>query len=184
MLLPLKFLNGNKMKNAIVFLSFLITVFVVIFLLSLLLPSKVTVAKSVEINGSIDKVRSQIIDFDKWKNWYLAFKDKDISVVKNQSSNNLNSVVLIDMKGKKITLIVVDSTRNEIEVNVESSSSTKLSYQFVLTPKADHETELTWNINTQFGWYPWKRIQGIYLDKFSGDQYVAALADLKNAVEH
>lgn len=184
MLLPLKLLNGNKMKSAIVFLTFFLTVFVIIFLLSLLLPSKVTVAKSVEINGSREEVRNQIIDFDRWKNWYPAFKDKGISIVKNQSSNNSNSVVLTDMKGKKITLILADSTHNEIEIKVESSSSTKVNYQFILTPKMDNQIELTWNINTQFGWYPWKRIQGIFLDKFSGDQYTAALADLKNAVEH
>jgi hypothetical protein len=34
------------------------------------------------------------------------------------------------------------------------------------------------------GWYPWKKIQGIFLDKFTGDQYVAAMKDLKIAAEH
>lgn len=181
----LKFLNGNKMKRAIVFLTFLITVFVVIFLLSLFLPSKVTVTKSVEIKSSIDKVKEQIINFDRWKNWYPAFKDKDVAIIKNQSPDNFNYVVLTDIKGKKTTLKLVDSTHNKIEIKVESSSSTRVSYQFILTPnKMNNQTELTWNINTQFGWYPWKRIQGVFLDKFSGDQYVAALRDLKNAAEH
>ena len=171
------------MKRAIVFLTFLITVFIVIFLFGLLLPSKVTVTKSVEINASSEAVKQQITDFSNWKNWYPAFKDKSISVVKNQSSDNLNSVELKDAKGKKVILILADSANNIIEIKVESSSSTKVNYQFILTPEMNNQTELTWNINTQFGWYPWKRIQGIFLDKFSGGQYAAALADLKNATE-
>jgi hypothetical protein len=32
-------------------------------------------------------------------------------------------------------------------------------------------------------WYPWEKAKGIFLDKVSGPQYEAALANLKKAVE-
>ena len=173
------------MKRIIVFLSFFVTVFAVVFLLSLLLPSKITVAKSVEINATVETVKQQIIDFNNWKNWYPAFSDNNFTVVKNSTSNNqLVSVTLTDIRGKKITLIQADTTEGKVTIKVQSSSSSKVDYQFILIPKTNRQTELIWNVNTYLGWYPWKRIQGIFLDKFSGEQYVAVLRDLKVAAEH
>ncbi|HEY5367945.1 MAG TPA: SRPBCC family protein [Hanamia sp.] len=173
------------MKKIIIFLSFILCVFFVIFFVCLLLPSKVTVAKSVEINASSIEVRNQIEDFSQWKNWYPAFKEKDSTGVQQPvSKNNLNSVTFTDTKGNKITLVLADTTQTEIKINLVSSSSVKVDYQFILKPKSDHETELIWNVNTYLGWSPWKRIEGIFLDKFSGPQYEGALKDLKDAAEH
>jgi hypothetical protein len=173
------------MKKVIVFLSFIIAVFVVIFFVCLLLPSKVTVAKSVEINASSVEVRKQISDFRQWKNWYPAFKEKD-STGKQQavSKNNLGAATFTDIKGNRITLMLTDTTQTEIRIDLASSSSVKVDYLFILKPKTEHQTELIWNVNTYLGWSPWKRIEGIFLDKFSGAQYVAALNDLKDAAEH
>jgi hypothetical protein len=39
-------------------------------------------------------------------------------------------------------------------------------------------------VNVDLGWYPWKRIEGIFFDKFSGTQYESALEDLKSAAEN
>jgi len=53
----------------------------------------------------------------------------------------------------------------------------------LLIPKSNNEHQLTWNINIDMGWYPWKRVQGILFDKFSGAQYESALEDLRKAAE-
>lgn len=173
------------MKRIVVFVAFIITVFIVIFLLSLFLPSRVTVAKTIDINASAETVKQQIIDFYQWKNWYPAFKESNITVVKNPiSDSSLDSVTLMDVNGKKTTFILADTLQNKINIKVQNSSSTAVDYQFLLIHKTDNQTELTWNISVHMSWYPWKKIQGIFLDKFSGDQYVAALKDLKNAAEH
>lgn len=173
------------MKRLLVFFLFIIVVFIVIFLVSMLLPSKVTVTKSVEINAMPENVRDQIINFEQWKNWYPAFSDENITVIKNPTSQNiLNSVTLNDKQGKNSTLNLVDSSQNTIDINVESSSSAKVSYRFILTPKMNNQTQLTWDVNTNLGWYPWRRIRGIFLDKFSGTQYEAALENLKKAAEN
>ncbi|MEO9145457.1 MAG: SRPBCC family protein [Ginsengibacter sp.] len=164
------------------FLIFLIFVFVVIAIISLLIPSKVTVARSVEINATPEEVSKQIADFELWKNWYPAFKDENITVIKNVPDSS--SVTLKDKGGKDIILTRVETNADVITVDVHSSSSTKVNYRFVLTPKMNNQTQLTWDVNTDMGWYPWKKIQGILLDKFSGNQYEAALGNLKKAVEN
>lgn len=166
------------------FLIFLISVFVVVFLISLLLPSKVTVAKSVEINASHEKIMNQVVNFEEWKNWYPAFKDENITVIKNPSEENvLSSVTLKDSNGKIVKLNLLDSNKHTIDIQVLSSSSTKVNYQFVLIPKINNETQLTWNINLDLGWLPWKKIEGILMDRFSGPQYQSALENLRKAAE-
>jgi carbon monoxide dehydrogenase subunit G len=167
------------------FIIFLVAVFIFIFLLALLLPSKVTVAKSVDINASHDKVKNQIADFKEWKKWYPAFKDGSITVVTNPSAKNvISSVTLKDKEGKTILLNLVDTSNSQINIDVESASSTKVDYEFLLIPKLNNQTQLTWNVNINLGWYPWKRIEGILFDKFSGSQYESALDDLREAAEN
>lgn len=167
------------------FIIFILGVFIIIFLLALLLPSRVTVAKSVDINASREAIKNQIVNFEEWKNWYPAFKDEKISITKNPGSPEIiSSVILKDKKGKTILLNLTDTANNRIDIEVQSGSSTKVRYEFLLIPKLHHQTQLTWNININLGWYPWKRIEGILVDKFSGSQYEEALADLGKAAEN
>jgi len=172
-------------KYIIRFIIFLIAVFIVIFLISLLLPSKVTVSKSVDINASEEAVSNQIVNFEEWKNWYPAFKDENISIIKNPPAvNTLASVTLKDRNGKSITLLLIDTSKQTININLQSASSTKVSYQFIMIPKINNQVQLTWNVNTNLGWLPWKKMEGILLDKFSGNQYEAALENLRKAAEN
>ena len=167
------------------FIIFLLAVFIIIFLLALLLPSKVTVAKSVEVNASHDQVKKEIVDFAEWEKWYPAFKDQNITVIKNPSAKNiLSSVTLKDKEGKSILLNLIDTANNKIDIDVESTSSTKVQYEFLLIPKMNNQTQVTWDVNIDLGWYPWKRIEGILFDKFSGSQYESALDDLRKAAEN
>ncbi|MEO8819758.1 MAG: SRPBCC family protein [Ginsengibacter sp.] len=167
------------------FIIFIVFVFIVIFLLALVLPSKVTVPKSVDINASHDSVKNQIINFENWKNWYPAFKDENIAIIRNPPSKYiLSSVTLKNNKGKNIVLNMVDTSGSKIIVNVESGSSTKVNYLFILIPKENNQTQLTWDVNIDLGWYPWKRIEGILFDKFSGAQYQSALDNLRKAAEN
>ncbi|MEO9003354.1 MAG: SRPBCC family protein [Ginsengibacter sp.] len=171
------------MQSALRLVFFLIVLFFVVFLVSLLLPSKVTITKSVLINAPIEKIKNQITHFDQWKNWYPAFKDETGTVLKDSLQSN--SVTLKKAGGKSIHLIISQLKPDVINVEVQSSSSSaRVNYEFIFSSIANNEIQLTWNVNTQLGWYPWHRISGILLDKVSGAQYDSALADLKIAAEH
>jgi carbon monoxide dehydrogenase subunit G len=153
--------------------------------ISLLLPSHVTVLKYVEISAPTEKVMNQIVNFEEWKNWYPAFKDENIKVIKNSSPKNvLSSVTLKDINGKSVNLNLLDTSQHIIDIGLQSSSLTKVNYQFVVVPKINNQTQLTWNVNIDLGWLPWKKIQGIFMDKFSGQQYQMALDNLKKAAEN
>src|SRR5665213_903973 len=180
----LKFLNGSNLMRIVKFIIFLASIFIIIFLISLVLPSKVTVSKSVEINATEEKVKDQIVNFEKWKNWYPAFENKEISVTKSLPQPHiLSSVTLKNIKGKAIILNLIDSAKSTILIEVHSTSSTEVNYQFILTPKQNEQTQLTWNVNTTLGWLPWKKMEGILFDKLSGTEYESALDNLRKAAE-
>ncbi|MGN6534073.1 MAG: SRPBCC family protein [Ginsengibacter sp.] len=167
------------------FIIFLLLVFIVIFLIGLLLPSRVTILKYVEINAPAEKVMNQVVNFEEWENWYPAFKDENIAVTKKPPAKGvLSSVALKDKHRKSVNLNLLDTTGHIIDIRLKSSSSSQVNYQFVLVPKVNNQTQLTWNVNINLGWMPWKKIQGIFMDKFSGQQYQVALDNLKKAAEN
>src|SRR6476661_2624244 len=47
--------------------------FVLITLLSLLLPSRIMIARSVDINAVPDSIRAQVADLQRWKEWHPVF---------------------------------------------------------------------------------------------------------------
>jgi carbon monoxide dehydrogenase subunit G len=167
------------------FILFLGSIFIIIFLVSLLLPSHVTLLKYVEINAPVEKVMKNVVNFEEWKNWYPAFTDENITVIQNPPAKGiLSSVTLKDVNGKNVKLNLLDTSKHVIEIQLQSSSSTQVNYQFAVIEKANNQTELTWNVIINLGWLPWKKIQGIFMDRFSGQQYQIALENLKKAAEN
>jgi hypothetical protein len=165
------------------FIFSILIILIVIFLASLLLPSKVTVSKSVLINASQAKVDKEIQDFNNWKNWYPAFQNEKMTVINNPAKPGfINSVSVTDTTGKISYFDLMPSGKDTINI-MATQSSTEINYQFFLTPHMDGQTQVTWNINVLLGWYPWEKAKGIFLDKISGPQYEAALLNLKRAVE-
>ena len=80
-------------------------------------------------------------------------------------------------------MVLLASSLENINILLSEEKRNTKTYQFVLLPDAEGQTRLVWNVNTELGWYPWKRLGGIFLDKVSGPQYEAILQNLKKAVE-
>ena len=163
----------------------ILSIFIVIFLLCLLLPSKVTVAKSVLINAPKTQVHQQVDDFQNWKNWYPAFQGENINIIINPLKPGvIKSVSLNDTNSKKLQFDLITSKPDTLDIKLRNQSSTTIDYRFILSTHSDGQTQLTWNVNTTMKWYPWEKAKGILLDKVSGPQYEAALLNLKRAVEN
>lgn len=159
-------------------------IFCIIGLLSLLLPSKVTVTKSVWMEAPANDIHLQISNLANWKNWYPPMQGDNVSIRMDSSGNNMvHSVFLKDEKGREVLLHLIKATPDTIVVRAEKHTSTKIVYQFVLHPQKKEKIQLTLNVNAHFQWYPWEKIKGIFFDKLSGPQYESVLQSLKEFVE-
>ncbi len=149
---------------------------------TLFLPSKVTVSKSIRIDAPDSTVLAQLSNFKNWKNWFPVFRDSNVIVMIPPNQND--RVELRDNSGKIMLFKIVSVQKNKVDVGLYVTEKSTTTYQFILLPKGSESTEITWNVITDLGRYPWKKLQGIVLDKFTGEQYMATLQKLKEAVEN
>ena len=71
-------------------------------IVTMFLPSKVTVSKSILINATEAEVAKEIENFKNWKNWYPAFQNQNIAVTTSQKSDS-SFVTLTDEKQRKLS---------------------------------------------------------------------------------
>lgn len=155
-----------------------------LFGITLFLPSKVTVSKSIEINAAALDVSMQIRDFNNWKNWYPAFRDKDVMVTLSPQNNPLiRSAELQDKEGHKILFSMIKQSTDTINVELQSNGKRTMNYQFVISAYGEGYTHVIWNANADLGWLPWRKIEGVVLDKLTGPEFTSGLQNLKKAVE-
>jgi len=148
-------------------------------LITVFLPSKIKVSKWITINANENAVVTKINDFNNWKNWYPAFQNKEVTV--NISEQGV--ATLTNDNHKKISLSLLKSSPENINILVYGEKGNSKTYQFILSPNGTGQTQVTWNVNMELGWYPWRKFAGIFLDKVTGPQYEAALQKLKAAAE-
>jgi hypothetical protein len=171
------------MRSVKVFVIGMITILSFLSILTIFLPSKITVSKSIFINAPEAEVTKEINSFDNWKQWYPAFRNHDISVTISQK-NGSSFASLTDQKNRQLSMTMVQSAPENINILLSEENKNEVSYQFILMPGLHGQTQLTWNVNTILSWYPWKKIAGIFLDKIKGPQYEEILQNLKTAVEN
>lgn len=170
------------MRKVIFFIIGGISILFFLGIAGLLLPPKITIAKSVLISSSQENIKQQLSDFNNWKEWYSPMQDGS-SKIFYHPKKEINSVVIADKNGNELQLINNLSSKETVLVQVISTSSSNTEYQFLLLPHGPNTTQVTLNVNTYFKWYPWEKIKGIFLDKISGQYYETALEQLKKSVE-
>ena len=170
------------MRSLKIFVTGIIIMMGFLVIVTLFLPSKVTVSKSILINATETEVANEIAGFKNWKNWYPAFQNQNIAVTTLQKSDS-SFVTLTDEKQRKLSMSMIKPGPENIDIFLFAENKNNIRYQFILSAKGTGQTLLTWNVNTTLPWYPWEKITGIFLDKVTGPQYQSALQNLKIAAE-
>jgi hypothetical protein len=127
----------------------------ILFLLSLLIPSKVRISRAVNIYSvNIDKT---IADLGTWKTW-------------NELYNDSAKVTIISAKPDLIETIW-SYKDNHIPGNfrIEHSSGTSV---------------VQWYFDFKLKWYPWEKFGSIIFDKQFGPPMERSLNNLKKLVEN
>ena len=165
--------------------SFIAAVFMLIAFLSLVtvfLPSKITVSKTIFINAKDSAVYGQIEDLKNWKNWYPAFQNKNVSIIQSVRNDTVFGELSAENQDKLQVALVIP-WKGTVNIFFPDVKKQKESFQFLVVPGRSQETNLTLNVNTDLGWYPWKKLVGIFLDKITGPEYEATIRNIKAAAE-
>jgi len=153
-----------------------------LWLITLFLPSKITVSRWINIDANQSVVAAEIDDFANWKNWYPAFQNQNINIELSQK-NDTPSVTLTNENGEKIVMVLSKSSMQNINIRLLGDDRNSKIYRFILLSNNKGQTQITWNVDVELGWYPWKKLGGIFLDKIIGPSCEAALENLKKSAE-
>lgn len=145
----------------------------------MILPSKISVAKTIEINAPENEISMQINNFDQWANWFPLLKTKLGSI---QIQNEENATILKN-GGENIQVRYLTKTANSASFSTTIPSGSTANYTITVSQLPESVFRVNMVVNTNLKWYPWEKMKGIFLDKISGPQYEEALKNLKDYCE-
>ena len=158
--------------------------FLLVTLISLLMPSKVVVARGVSMHGDSVKIFNQIADLKNWKNWQPVFKEDSADVRYSAVTDQVNSYAEWSTGGKVNKLVITEKKYPYITVALQRAGENDVQNMFSLMPVQEQgNMQVQWQSVTKLKWYPWEKFGGIFIEKMSGPGYEAALNALKEYVE-
>lgn len=92
-------------------------------LITVFLPSKVTVLESVLIKANENEVTMQIENFKNWKNWYPAFQNKNFTINTSQA-NDTPFITIINGNQRKLMLVLLKSVPGNIDILLSEQKKT------------------------------------------------------------
>lgn len=166
------------------FLFAITGLFIMITLVSLLIPSKVVVTRGVEINANSRKVFDEIRDFQHWQNWQPVFKAGQSKMTYSADCGMRGSFCEWESNGKKNKLLFSTMDPNRVTVLLSREGETDVMNVISVLPLSDsNRVQVEWQALTRLKWYPWEKFYGIFIEKQTGPGYEEALNSLKAFVE-
>lgn len=165
-------------KLAVISFVFLFTV---VWLISLLIPSRVRISRAINIHASQDSIIGMIKNPLRWKEWYPG----------------LDSAKPLYIDGKMRGMIMNDKDpKQPVYLQLEKESADEVTAQFVggrirpvtntwKTISYQHSDSLTlqWYMDFQLRWYPWEKFASLLLEKSYGPPMQKGLSTIKKNVQ-
>jgi hypothetical protein len=151
----------------------IVGLFIVVFLMSLLIPSKIRISRAVDITAPKDSVVQQLSDLRNWQRWNQLVTSPDInnpSYSNNSFTSDRLQVMLQSVKADSIFTMWTQQGGKQI------ASAYTLHVQ-------DNTVVVQWYFDFKLNWYPWEKFGSIIFDKQLGPPMEYSLAELKKELE-
>ena len=158
--------------------------FIVVTLLSLLIPSKIITAKAVSVQADSILLFKQISELKNWKNWHPSFSNDSTSleIIKTKNAGLDKATWL--QKGKKYSLVIIKNKYPLVQINIQAPGELDVVNIFTVMPVQEQgNMQVQWQSILQLKWYPWEKFSGIFMEKMAGQGNEEALKSLKRYME-
>lgn len=170
------------LKNIIIGLFVLCSL---VFIISLLFPSTVTVSRDISINSNPGIVKRELLNVLTWPEWYVSFKanPKQVSALPFENGDGGSLTWKVgENKSNKITLAVVDSA--SIDADVNTNGDLTMQSRFSIAPSQDgRSARLLWKVLLPLGWQPWHKFRGMFAEDMIAPMMEETLNNFKAYVE-
>ena len=159
--------------------------FVLITLISLLIPSTVITVKSVSIHSSSEKILAAIKDLEQWKKWNPVFQQEMAGLTIVPAATPAGSKAIWQKNGKETSISIIDTFPQGIRFNVSRKGEKDIETSLAVLPVQEPNTfQVEWKAVNRLKWYPWEKFAGIFVNEMTGPGYEEALNSLKKYVEN
>jgi polyketide cyclase/dehydrase/lipid transport protein len=160
------------------------TLFIVITLISLLLPAHVKVSRVVVIDAPADKIYTDVADFRNWKNWHPSLQNTAVTITYSDPSYGKNAFCDISNGYQKTHLLITDEDSSSVKFLSQLNGANDIDNEIRIIPvNGPNNFEVEWIATTKLNWYPWEKFYGIFIGRLTGPGYDAVLNDLKDSLE-
>jgi hypothetical protein len=152
-----------------------IVLFIIITLISLLLPPNVLVSRAVDVRTSSQKAKEKVFNLGNWKEWMADASGTNATIT--QKNNSIN------IAGTEIT---PQSTTGSTFTTYWLSDNNKLlsTFHIIIHPNADSLITIQWQMEQKVKWYPWEKFASITKDEIWGGAMEKSLDNLKKLLEN
>lgn len=168
-------------------LTGIIAILVLIVLIGFILPAKVKVERSTDINTSADTVFQQVNNIKAWEAWGPWFeKDPNMESVYSDTVEGVNARHCWDSEnpevGKGCLTIIESEANSRIKTQLDFDGQDP-GYGTWSFSEADGKTTVTWGMEMDMGMNPFGRIMGLFMEGMVAPDFEAGLAKLKEVCE-
>ena len=159
--------------------------FIMVTLISLLIPSRIVTARAVTVQADSIKLFNEISDLKNWKNWHPVFKTDSTVLIFSAVTDQINSTATWTQKGKTYKIVITEKKYPLVKINLQSDGENDIENILTLMPVQEQgNMQVQWQAVVHLKWYPWEKFSGIFIEKMAGQGYEDALQSLKIFVEN
>lgn len=155
---------------------------IVIFFISLLLPSHIRVSKSILVNVPRDSVFSTLMNINDWKKWNPLLQDSTVKY----SIEGTDQVHWNTKDGKLNTLQLQEYSGDSVMAVVLSAGKPVFTSGFNIVANKDNIrlTKVEWWVTEDIQWYPWEKFYGLFSESFKATYMYNTLQVFKQYLEN
>lgn len=148
---------------------------IIIFVFSLLIPSKVRISRAVNIVAPKDSISDRVADLRTWAYW------NDMVIQQDSSRGKFDQH---SYTGEKLKIKLLTATADSVRTSWQHASSQPIMSGFNLVQSLSDTTVAQWYFDFNLKWYPWEKFGSIVFDQQLGPSMEKSLNNLKTSLEH
>jgi hypothetical protein len=168
------------MRFVKLFLISVIVLFVVLWMISLMIPSHIRISRAIDISSSRQKVFNAINDLKAWENWN-QFTTNSSLINKAYSDPSSGDGAL--MSSQQINIRITDSKQDSIKTEWDQLHAKHFKGVFNIMELRPGTITVQWYFDFYFRWYPWEKFTSLVYDKQLGPVMEESLTNLKHYTE-
>jgi hypothetical protein len=158
--------------------------FIVVTLISLLIPSKIVTARAVSVQADSLLLFNEVSNLKNWNHWHPVFVNDTTLLKFGNTTSGVNTIASWTQNSKTYKLAIIEQKYPFVKINIQQEGEEDMENIFTIMPVMEQgNMQVQWQAITQLKWYPWEKFSGLFVEKMAGSGNEAALNSLKAFVE-